>query len=131
MLELAEEGVLSPKSFINDLKSLAATISRDPSAVASSTTDGGQNLAEMGYMREYIEDLPYTGEVMNLTLERWDEWSAKEHLGVYPSDKPGRKACRLCGAGDHDLQLDEATRSLPLRAVRRLPPGILSIRRVY
>jgi len=81
VLELAEEGVLSPKNFINDLKSLAATVSRDPSAVGSSTTgSGGANLAEMGYMREYIEDLPYTGEVMNLTLDNWEEWSAKEQI---------------------------------------------------
>ena len=80
VLELAEEGVLSPKSFIEDLKSLAATVSLDPSAVASSTSGSGADLAEMGYMREYIEDLPYTGEVMNLTLETWEEWSAKEQI---------------------------------------------------
>ncbi len=80
VLELAEEGVLSPKSFIDDLQSLAATVSRDPSSVASSTSDAGSNLAEMGYMREYIEDLPYTGEVMNLTLESWEEWSAKTQV---------------------------------------------------
>lgn len=77
VLELAEEGVLSPQSFIDDLQSLAATVSRDPSSVAGSTSGAGANLAEMGYMREYIEDLPYTGEVMNLTLESWEEWSAK------------------------------------------------------
>ncbi|MCP3689211.1 MAG: VWA domain-containing protein, partial [Gammaproteobacteria bacterium] len=80
VLELAEEGVLSPKSFIDDLQSLAATVSRDPSSVAASTSDAGSNLAEMGYMREYIEDLPYTGEVMNLTLEKWEEWSAKTQV---------------------------------------------------
>lgn len=80
VLELAEEGVLSPKNFINDLKSLAATVSRDPSSVAGSTSGAGSNLAEMGYMREYIEDLPYTGEVMNLTLESWEEWSAKTQI---------------------------------------------------
>ncbi len=80
VLELAEEGVLSPKNFINDLKSLAATVSRDPSSVAGSTSSAGTNLAEMGYMREYIEDLPYTGEVMNLTLESWEEWSAKTQI---------------------------------------------------
>lgn len=77
VLELAEEGVLSPQSFIDDLQSLAATVSRDPSSVTGSTSGAGANLAEMGYMREYIEDLPYTGEVMNLTLESWEEWSAK------------------------------------------------------
>jgi len=80
VLELAEEGVLSPKSFIEDLKSLAATVSLDPSAVASSTSGSGANLANMGYMREYIEDLPYTGEVMNLTLESWEAWSAKVQI---------------------------------------------------
>jgi serine/threonine-protein kinase PpkA len=80
VLELAEEGVLSPQNFIDDLKSLAATVSRDPSSVGGSTSGAGANLAEMGYMREYIEDLPYTGEVMNLTLETWEEWSAKVQI---------------------------------------------------
>jgi serine/threonine-protein kinase PpkA len=80
VLQLAEEGVLSPQNFIDDLKSLAATVSRDPSAVAGSTSEGGTNLADMGYMREYIEDLPYTGEVMGLTLETWEEWSAKVQI---------------------------------------------------
>jgi hypothetical protein len=80
VLELAEEGVLSPQNFIDDLKSLAAAVSRDPSAVAGSTSGAGTNLADMGYMREYIEDLPYTGEVMDLTLETWEEWSAKGQI---------------------------------------------------
>ncbi|MCH8105884.1 MAG: VWA domain-containing protein [Proteobacteria bacterium] len=80
VLELAEEGVLSPQNFIDDLKSLAATVSRDPSAVAGSTSGAGTSLAEMGYMREYIEDLPYTGEVMNMTLESWEESSAKVQI---------------------------------------------------
>jgi hypothetical protein len=80
VLELAEEGVLSPQNFIDDLKSLAATVSRDPSSVGGSTSESGANLADMGYMREYIEDLPYTGEVMNLTLETWEEWSAKVQI---------------------------------------------------
>ncbi len=80
VLELAEEGVLSPQNFIDDLQSLAATVSRDPSSVAGSTSEAGANLADMGYMREYIEDLPYTGEVMGLTLETWEEWSAKVQI---------------------------------------------------
>ena len=80
VLELAEEGVLSPQNFLDDLKSLAAMVSRDPAAVAGSTSGAGASLAEMGYMREYIEDLPYTGEVMNLTIETWEEWSAKVQI---------------------------------------------------
>ncbi len=80
VLELAEEGVLTPQSFLDDLKSLAASISRDPAAVAGNVVGGEGNLADLGYMREYIEDLPYTGEVMNLSLARWEEWSAKEQI---------------------------------------------------
>jgi hypothetical protein len=83
VLETAEEGLLSPRSFLNDLKSLAATIARDPEQLGSTTRVTGAregNLADMGFMREYIEDLPYTGEVMNLTLENWQEWPAREQV---------------------------------------------------
>ncbi len=80
VLELAEEGVLTPTGFLSDLKSLAASVSRDPSSVAENISSAGGNLAEMGYMREYIDDLPYTGEVMNLSLARWEEWSAKDQI---------------------------------------------------
>ncbi len=77
VLNLAEEGVLSPKNFLNELKSLAATLSRNPAAINKGE---GSNLAELGYMREYIEDLPYKSEVMGLSLEDWENWSAKQQL---------------------------------------------------
>lgn len=83
VLQTAEEGLLSPRNFLNDLKSLAASLSRDPEKLAASTRTtggGGGNLADLGYMREYIQDLPYTGEVMNLSLEDWEHWSAKRQL---------------------------------------------------
>ncbi len=82
VLEAAEEGLLSPRTFLDDLKSLAATISRDPTAAGRSTRAAGesQNLADLGYMREYIEDLPYTGEIMNLSLDVWEQWPAREQL---------------------------------------------------
>jgi hypothetical protein len=83
VLETAEEGLLSPRSFLNDLKSLAATISRDPDQLGSTTRVTGAhagNLADMGFMREYIEGLPYTGEVMNLTPENWQDWPARDQV---------------------------------------------------
>ncbi len=80
VLELAEEGVLTPAGFLNDLKSLAASVSRDPASVAGNISVEDGNLADLGYMREYIDDLPYTGEVMNLSLASWEEWSAKEQI---------------------------------------------------
>jgi serine/threonine-protein kinase PpkA len=83
VLETAEEGLLSPRNFLNDLKSLAATIARDPEQLGTTTRASGAragNLADMGFMREYIEDLPYTGEVMNLSLENWQDWPAKDQV---------------------------------------------------
>jgi serine/threonine-protein kinase PpkA len=83
VLQTAEEGLLSPQNFLNELKSLAATVSRDPEQLGSTTatTAGtGNSLADMGFMREYIEDLPYTGEVMNLSLEDWDSWPARQQI---------------------------------------------------
>jgi len=83
VLQTAEEGLLSPQNFLNELKSLAATIARDPQQLGSTTatTAGeGNSLADLGFMREYIEDLPYTGEVMNLSLEDWETWPARRQI---------------------------------------------------
>jgi hypothetical protein len=81
VLDRAEEGLLSPRGFIDDLRSLAAALSRDPGQVAGVThATGGENLAELGYMREYIEGLPYTGEVMDLSLDGWEDWPARRQL---------------------------------------------------
>tara|TARA_Y100001935_G_scaffold255360_2_gene267937 strand:+ start:14786 stop:16756 length:1971 start_codon:yes stop_codon:yes gene_type:complete len=83
VLFTAEEGLLSPDNFLNELKSLAATVSRDPERLGETTsvTAGtGRSLADMGFMREYIEDLPYKGEVMNISLEDWESWPAREQI---------------------------------------------------
>jgi serine/threonine-protein kinase PpkA len=81
VLTIAEEGALAPQDFLGELKSLAAAISRDPEKANSATqVGGGQSLADLGYMREYIEGLPYTSEVMNLDLATWQEWSAQKQF---------------------------------------------------
>jgi len=83
VLLTAEEGLLSPSNFLNELKSLAATVSRDPEQLGETTaiTAGeGNSLADLGFMREYIEDLPYTGEVMNLSLQDWETWPARAQI---------------------------------------------------
>ncbi|MEL0583369.1 MAG: vWA domain-containing protein [Candidatus Thiodiazotropha sp. (ex. Lucinoma kazani)] len=83
VLITAEEGLLSPRNFLNDLKSLAATIARDPEQLGTTTRVTGAregNLADMGFMREYIEDLPYTGEVMGLSLDNWQDWPARDQI---------------------------------------------------
>jgi serine/threonine-protein kinase PpkA len=81
VLTIAEEGALAPQDFLGELKSLAAAISRDPEKTNVATqVGGGQSLADLGYMREYIEGLPYTSEVMNLDLGTWQEWSAQKQF---------------------------------------------------
>ena len=84
VLETAEQGLISPKSFINELKSIAATTARDPEQLGmttATTTGTGNSLAELGFLREYIEDLPYTGEVMNLALDDWQSWPSERQVG--------------------------------------------------
>jgi hypothetical protein len=34
----------------------------------------------MGFMREYIEGLPYTGEVMSVSLDDWQSWPVKRQI---------------------------------------------------
>ncbi len=83
VLETAEEGLLSPQNFLNELKSLAATVSRSPEqlgATTATTAGKGNSLADLGFMQEYIEDLPYTGEVMGLSLDDWQSWSTLQQV---------------------------------------------------
>jgi serine/threonine-protein kinase PpkA len=83
VLEAAEDGLLSPQNFLSELKSLAATATRDPEqlgATTATTAGTGSSLADLGFMREYIEDLPYTGEVMGLSLDDWQSWSTQEQI---------------------------------------------------
>ena len=81
VLITAEEGTLAPEDFLDELKSLAASISRDPQAAKTSTRAmGGQSLADLGYMREYLEGLPYKSEVMNLDLSIWSQWPAQRQF---------------------------------------------------
>jgi hypothetical protein len=81
IVERAEEGALAPQAFLDELRSLAAIVSRDPQAVQTAAREGaGVSLAELGYMREYIEDLPYQSEVLNLDLSTWQQWTAQQQF---------------------------------------------------
>jgi hypothetical protein len=81
ILVRAEEGALAPQDFLDELRSLSAIVSRDPEAVeTASGAPGGMSLADLGYMREYIEGLPYQSEVMNLDLANWQTWTAVQQF---------------------------------------------------
>jgi hypothetical protein len=38
------------------------------------------SLADLGYMREYIEGLPYQSEVMKIDLGDWQQWTAEQQF---------------------------------------------------
>jgi hypothetical protein len=81
ILVRAEEGALAPQDFLDELRGLAAIVSRDPEAVETAgAAVGGMSLADLGYMREYIEGLPYQSEVMNLDLANWQTWTAVQQF---------------------------------------------------
>ena len=55
---------------------LLCAVAGSLSNIATATTAGkGNSLADLGFIQEYIEDLPYTGEVMGLSLDDWQSWS--------------------------------------------------------
>lgn len=80
ILNRAEEGALAPQAFLDELRSLAAIVSRDPQAVQAGGVANAVSLADLGYMREYIEGLPYQSEVMNLDLANWQQWTAVQQF---------------------------------------------------
>jgi hypothetical protein len=81
ILVRAEEGALAPQDFLDELRSLAAIVSRDPEAVETAGAAAGAiSLVDLGYMREYIEGLPYQSEVMDLDLANWQTWTAVQQF---------------------------------------------------
>lgn len=73
-----EEGLLSPRNFFEDLKSVAANLSRDPEQLKGAT--GTNNLASMGVMGEYIDDLPYQSPAMAISADEWALWSPEQQI---------------------------------------------------
>lgn len=71
ILSSANAGLISPTDMFERLRSVAAAMGADPSQVQQSE---GQHLGELGLMGEYLEDLPYQSEVLNLDEETWLSW---------------------------------------------------------
>ncbi|WP_236102149.1 vWA domain-containing protein [Methylotetracoccus oryzae] len=59
--------------FFNLLRSSAVHIVRDP---AKLNDPKAKNLADLGLLGEYLDDLPYKSKVMHLTADEWETWSA-------------------------------------------------------
>lgn len=71
ILDAANEGLISPSEMFQRLRSVAATMGADPNQLKQSDNT---RLAELGVLGEYLEDLPYQSEVLNLDEETWKSW---------------------------------------------------------
>jgi serine/threonine-protein kinase PpkA len=67
----------SRSQFFDQLRSAAATLSRDPTRVGR---PGATNLKEMGLLGEYLDDLPYRSRVLALSEEDWNRWTIGEQV---------------------------------------------------
>ncbi len=71
ILDAANEGLISPTEMFERLRSVAATMGADPNQLKQNSK---AKLADMGVLGEYLEDLPYQSEVLNLDEETWKSW---------------------------------------------------------
>lgn len=70
--EAGQAAQLSPTDFFARMRSVAATLGRDPNAV---NAPNATKLADLGLMGEYLDDLPYRSKILDLDQETWSSWS--------------------------------------------------------
>ncbi|MGM0831765.1 VWA domain-containing protein [Halomonas qaidamensis] len=71
ILDAANQGLISPTDMFDRLRSVAAAMGADPNKLQQNEAT---QLAELGLMGEYLEDLPYQSEVLNLDEATWKSW---------------------------------------------------------
>ncbi|WP_216666590.1 vWA domain-containing protein [Bordetella trematum] len=67
IVEAANQGLISSSEMFNQLRAVAAAMGADPNQLKQSD----KKLAEMGFLAEYLEGLPYQSEVLNLDEDTW------------------------------------------------------------
>lgn len=71
----ANEGLISPDNMFAQLRSVAAAMGNDPNQLQQNKTT---KLADMGLLGEYLEDLPYKSETLNLDEDLWKSMDGLE-----------------------------------------------------
>lgn len=75
IVDAANQSHISPSVMFEQLRSVAATMGRDPNQMGQA---GQTRLAELGLLGEYLEGLPYRSDVLNLDEQTWTSWSAAQ-----------------------------------------------------
>ena len=72
IVEAANASLVSPTDMFDRLRSVAATMGRDPNDLRQGNA---QKLGQMGLVGEYLDGLPYKSDVMGLDEEGWKAMS--------------------------------------------------------
>ncbi len=76
------EGSMSSADFFDSLRSVSAKIGRDPSQISDSTLT---QLGEADLFDEYLQDLPYWSELMEISFENWETRGVMEKDNILNS----------------------------------------------
>lgn len=71
ILQAANEGMISPAKMFERLRTVAATMGADPNQLKQQEN---AKINDLGVLGEYLADLPYRSDVLNLDEETWKSW---------------------------------------------------------
>lgn len=71
ILQAANEGMISPNKMFERLRAVAATMGADPNQLKQQEN---AKINDLGVLGEYLADLPYRSDVLNLDEETWKSW---------------------------------------------------------
>jgi len=71
ILDAANQGLIAPSDMFERLRNVAATMGTDPNQLKANSN---AKVADLGVLGEYLDDLPYHSEVLNLDEETWKSW---------------------------------------------------------
>ncbi|MDF7679327.1 VWA domain-containing protein [Enterobacteriaceae bacterium ESL0689] len=71
ILQAANEGIISPTKMFDQLRAVAATMGADPNQLKQKDQ---AKIGDLGVLGEYLADLPYRSDVLNLDEDTWKSW---------------------------------------------------------
>lgn len=71
ILQAANEGMISPAKMFERLRTVAATMGADPNQLKQQENT---KINDLGVLGEYLADLPYRSDVLNLDEDTWKSW---------------------------------------------------------
>ncbi len=121
ILENAKTGLLDSDTMFSQLRSLAASMGRDPSALTDSTS---LKIDEMGILGEYLDDLPYKSRIQDLDEDTWNSMGADEQNQTIEDLENKLKYYQVCN-DDTDRWISLNDKADKSEAVYPVPLDIL------